>query len=68
MQTQTKERNYVVSPVTVWDEESYSFQTKIGEKSKLYPLSFIACGSSERESREKAEHIVNLLKTNQNDL
>ena len=56
-------REYVISPVTIWNDDNFTWETKVGEKNKNLPLSYITCGKTEAESRGKAEELVQILIT-----
>ena len=53
----------IVSPVTIWDEWEQLFLTKVGETGGKMPLLYIACGTSEKQSRERAERLLDFLTT-----
>ena len=52
---------YKVSPVTVFEDEHGLYGTKIGKDNKNLPLTAIAMGATEEESRQMAEKIAKLL-------
>lgn len=52
---------YIISPVTTWDEDWATWQTKVAIDAHNMPLHFIACGRTEAESRYRAERLVKIL-------
>ncbi len=54
-------KKIIVSPVTVFDEDNMLFETKVGEKNGKMDLLFSAWGSTEKESKDRANELVKLL-------
>lgn len=54
-------KNYIISPVTVYDDEQELFGTKVGEKGKEMALFAIIYGKNEEESRHNAAAVMHFL-------
>lgn len=54
-------KEVTASPVTVFDEDNMLFETKVGEKNGKMDLLFSAWGSTEKESKDRANELVKLL-------
>jgi len=52
---------YIISPITVFDEENELFETKIGLNNKEMTLLFSAWGDTAQKSRVMAEKLVKIL-------
>lgn len=52
---------YIISPVTVFDEENELFETKIGLDNKEMTLLISAWGPTQESSRKRATDFVELL-------
>ena len=52
---------YIISPVTIYNEDEQLYETKVGLNSKDMPLHYIVCGKSESISRERAQQLAELL-------
>lgn len=54
-------KKYIISPITTWDEEEERWATKVGIEGKTMPLHYTVWGSTEQESRERAERLAEIL-------
>lgn len=52
---------YIISPVTLYNEDNEQFETKVGINTKYMPLQYSVWGESEATSRAKAELLVKAL-------
>jgi hypothetical protein len=52
---------YIVSPVTLYDDEQEQFSTKLGVEGKTMPLHYTVWGTTEIESRERAARLGEIL-------
>ena len=50
---------YIISPITTYDEDEQLYYTKVGVDNMQ--LHYIVCGQSKSISRERAENLVSLL-------
>lgn len=53
---------YIISPITTYNEDELLYETKIGLDDKRMSLLYIAFGKSEETSKERAQNIADLLK------
>jgi hypothetical protein len=58
---------YIVSPVTLYDDEQEQFCTKLGVEGKTMPLHYTVWGNSEEESRDRAVKLGEILTKNQKE-
>jgi len=56
-----KETNYIISPISTYDDDLEMFSTKIGQKGKDMPLLYSTWGKTELESRVRAELLIDNL-------
>lgn len=49
---------YIVSPVTVYDDEHQLFGTKVGLNTQKMPLHYTCWGKTEWESRQRADELT----------
>jgi VIT1/CCC1 family predicted Fe2+/Mn2+ transporter len=54
---------YIISPITTFDDEQELYATKIGVKSELMPLLYVAYGNTGHESRARAALLVQILQS-----
>ncbi len=54
-------KKYIISPITVFDNDHELWETYVGTNEKDMPLLFSAWGKNEKESRIAAQIIVDLL-------
>jgi len=57
--------NFMVSPITVYDEDEELYATKVGEKDRNMDLFYTAWGKNYEESRKNAFKLLQLLNANQ---
>lgn len=53
--------NYIISPVTSFNDEEMLFETKVGLDQPGMPLYCFVCGPTEAKSRSEAERLVQML-------
>lgn len=56
-----KMKKYIISPVTVYDDEQELWATKVGIEGKTMPLHYTVWGQTEQQSRERAERLGEIL-------
>lgn len=54
-------KEYIVSPVTVYEDEHQLYGTKVGLNTQKMPLHYTCWGKSEEESRERAKELAKKL-------
>lgn len=54
-------KKYIISPVTLFDEEQELWSTKLGVEGKHMPLHYTVWGETELKSRERAERLAEIL-------
>jgi hypothetical protein len=54
-------KKYIISPVTLWDEEEQQFSTKLGIEGRNMPLHYTVWGKTESQSRSRAEKLAEIL-------
>ena len=59
---------YIISPVTTFNEDEELFETRIGIDNKFMPLMYLAYGKLESISRQRAQALVSLLNKIQDEL
>ena len=57
-----KEIKYIISPVTLYDNDLEMYSTKVGYEGKNMPLLYSVWGNSEQESRVRAALLIDNLK------
>ena len=60
-------KEYIVSPVTVYEDEHQLYGTKVGLNTQKMPLHYTCWGKSENESRLRAGELAKML-SNKTDL
>jgi hypothetical protein len=55
------ESNYIISPISTYDDDLEMFSTKIGQKGKDMLLLYSTWGKTEQESRIRAELLIDNL-------
>jgi len=59
-------KEYIVSPVTVYDDDNQLWGTKVGCNGKDMPLLCVAYGKTEEKGRAEAEKIASLYSNSEN--
>lgn len=54
-------KKYIISPVTVYDEEQGQYATKVGVEGNTMMLHYTVWGLTEPQSRERAERLGQIL-------
>lgn len=60
-------KKYIISPVTVYDDEQEQWATKVGIEGKTMPLHYTVWGQTEQHSRERAERLGQILTAHYTD-